>query len=157
MKKLISIVLILLFTLLSLGGCKINSDELPFAHKKPSNFYYTNLLAKDLINLSSLKGSMYELNLHKEKPIDSEGFESVVTFFKSLSSKNFINKPDDLPTNPQFKVFLTTENEKFVINVYNEKYISIHPWEGIYQEDYIELSNIKLRYNIYELCKYYFR
>lgn len=157
MKKWILKFFILFFSISFFCGCEIKSEDIPISKKKPNNYYYTSLLANCLIETPSLKGTLYELNLHKEKELNKEGFDSVVTFFKALSSKNFISKPADLPQKPQFKVYLSTYKQKFVINIYNEKYITIHPWDGIYSEDYLDIANINARYNLYELCKYYYR
>jgi hypothetical protein len=157
MKKWILNLFVSFFALCFLCGCQIRPEDIPITRKKPNNFYYTNLTANSLIKDSSIKGSLYELNLHKEKELNKEGFDSVITFFKALSSKNFINKPSDLPQKPEFKMYLSSKDQKFVINIYNEKYITIHPWDGVYSEDYIDISNINARYNLYELCKYFYR
>jgi hypothetical protein len=157
MKKCTLLLLTLILTLSTLCGCGIKAEDMPITRKKPNNFYYTNLLANSLISNSNIKVTMYELNLHKEKETNADDLDSIVTFFKALSPKNFINKPSDLPQKPKYKIFIAIDNQKHTINVYNEKYITIHPWDGIYSEDYIDISNINARYNIYELCKYFYR
>jgi hypothetical protein len=150
--------LLAIFIIISIfTGCKMKSTDLPIARKKPSNFYYTSILANNMAADNNIKGSVFEINLHKEKELGQEGYESILVFFKSLKSRNFINKPADLPAKPQYKFYITSKNEKYVINIFNEKYISIHPWDGIYIDDYIDISDINTRYSLYELCKYFFK
>lgn len=157
MNKRISVLLITLIILSIFTGCKIKATDIPIARKKPNNYYYTSLLATSMITDNNIKGSVFELNLHKEKELTQEGYENIIVFFKTLRSKNFVNKPVDLPAKPQYKLFITSKNDKYVINIYNDKFVTIHPWDGIYIVDYIDISDINTRYNPYELCKYLFK
>jgi hypothetical protein len=140
-----------------LTGCGIKSTDLPITRKKPNNYYYTNLAAQSLIKNNEVKVSIMEMNLLKEKPLPKEGNENLIGFFKTLRSQSFISKPADLPSKPQFKIFITGRNEKYVINVFNDKYVSIFPWDGVYTMDYIDMTNVNVLYNLNGLCKYFFK
>lgn len=159
MKKcLLSMLLFLLLPLL-LMGCTVNIGRFTFNNfsvtkKKPNDFYYTNNLLKNLTLEKSLKITVLDTNFYKEEELSSEDIEIVKNFGKALSTKNFMQKPKDLPDKVAYKLFFTFNKEKYVINIYNEQYISVYPWDGTYPMDYIDMQGIQPLYNIYSLCKY---
>lgn len=156
MKKF-SILFLFFICITVISGCGIKASDIPFEIKKPNNYFYTNQIIQSIGTGENIKGTLFEFNLHKEKELPKEGVENIMGFFKSLKNINFISKPQDLPDKPQYKLYITTNNEKFVLNVYNEKYLSIHPWDGVYSEDYIDMTEIYTLYNLHGLCKYFFK
>jgi hypothetical protein len=157
-KKLLCII-ILLFVPVIFMGCtiKIGSytvNNLTVTKKKSNNFYYTNNLAKYLTLDSSTKIKLLDTNFYKEKELSEEDIVIVKNFTKALKKPNFIEKPKELPEKPAYKLFFTFSKEKYVVNVYDEKYISVYPWDGTYSMDYIDMEGIQPLYNIYGLCKY---
>jgi hypothetical protein len=157
-KKLLYII-ILLFVPVIFMGCtiKIGSytvNNLTVTKKKSNNFYYTNNLAKHLTLDSSTKIKLLDTNFYKEKELSEEDIVIVKNFTKALKKPNFIEKPKELPERPAYKLFFTFSKEKYVVNVYDEKYISVYPWDGTYSMDYIDMEGIQPLYNIYGLCKY---
>ena len=143
-----------IFFSLSLFGCKYTFNKSIFAKNKPSNYYYTKLLMKDL-SLESPK-ELYALymNFYKKKDFSKEDSTTFIKFFNSLNNTSFIDKPTNLPAKPLYKIFLTFSNNKYVLNIYNERYISIYPWDGDYKMDYLDISKMYKAYNLYGLCNY---
>jgi hypothetical protein len=142
-----------------LTGCnvKIGSytiNNFSVVKKKPSNLYYTNNLAKDLTLESSVKIKLLDTNFYKEKELANEDIETVRSFVKTLKKSNFIEKPSNLPEKPAYKLYFDFAKEKYVMNVYNEKYISVYPWDGNYSMDFIDMNDTQPLYNIFGLCKY---
>jgi hypothetical protein len=140
-------------------GCtfKIGSytiNNLTVTKKKPNNFYYTNNLTKNLTLESSIKIKLLDTNFFKEKDLLGDDITTVKKFTEALKKPNFIERPKDLPEKPVYKLFFTFSKEKFVVNVYNERYLSVYPWDGTYSMDYIDMAGIQPLYNIYGLCKY---
>lgn len=138
-------------------GCSTGAPNFPSSGKKPSNSHYTNLLVKAINTDASCSVKIYETNLHKEKDLTKDGIESLRNFFKLLSSSNFIKAPSDIPQKPQYKIFVSIGCEKHVINVYSEKVISIYPWDGSYEMDFIDMSGIYTSYNLHGLCRHFFK
>ena len=130
-------------------GCNIS-----FNGKKSNNFYYTNLLAKDLTLETFYKCSVIDSNYYKEKLLSKEDAATIKNFTKALSKSTFIERPKDLPLKPMYKLIIVFSKDKYVINVYNEKFVSIFPWDGSYSMDYIDMSKIQFSYNLFGLCKY---
>ncbi|SHH63408.1 DUF4883 family protein [Clostridium grantii] len=153
MKKgsLFVIILLLIFSILFFANEELNK-------KKPYNFYYTNLLAKNLTleEIASVKA--LDVNYYKTKDVTLDDISTIKDFMKYISQNDFSSKPIDLPVAPVYKIFFTLKdsNEMFVVNVYSSKYLSVYPWDGDFEVDYIDMSNIPVRYNIYNLCKYIF-
>lgn len=153
MKKVISAALILFISLL-LNGCKINYSEYPNISEKPNKSYYTLLLASEIKDNTNYNVSLLETNLYKEVSLDQEGKDTIINFLSTLEAANFIKMEEDIKTTPEYKFFVKIQSNKYVINVYNEALISIHPWDGIYKEDFISMNNIPKAYNLHGLSKY---
>ena len=121
---------------------------------KPSNYYYTKLLMADLsIDPPSELYALF-MNFYKKKDFSKEDRSTLVNFLNSLKNDSFIDKPANLPSKPLYKIFLTFSKSKYIINIYNERYISIYPWDGDFRMDYIDTSKMYKAYNLYGLCKY---
>ncbi|MGE5628857.1 MAG: DUF4883 family protein, partial [Solirubrobacterales bacterium] len=123
-------------------------------NKKPSSFYYTNKLMENIKLNKINKCSAFEMNYYKEIEIDTDNFNKVCTFFNKLNTSNFIAPPNDIPSKPKYMIFFTSDDGKFIANIYNEKYISVYPWDGSYEMDFIDISSISNSNNIYELCNF---
>lgn len=153
---LITSIIVLIFSLtgcsFAIGNYKV--DNLSVSKKKPNNFYYTNLLAKNLTLSSSCKAIILDTNFYKEKDLEKEAVDTIKKFTKELNKHNFVDKPSDLPAKPLYKLYFTFDKEKYIINVYNERYLSIYPWDGNYPMDYIDMNSISPSNNISSLCKY---
>lgn len=159
MKRKISIlVIIILFSILSFGcAFKIGSmtiNNFTVTMKKPNKYYYTNNIAKYLIQNSSVKIKLLDTNFYKEKELSQDDIDTIKNFTKALKKANFIEKPKELPQKPTYKLFLTFDKEEYIINVYNEKYIAVYPWDGTYSMDYVDMNGTQNLYNLYGLCKY---
>lgn len=156
MKKII-LILISVTLLTNVTGCNIKSTDLPLVTKKANTYYYTNLLSKIIMSDDKCTGMLLETNLHKEVNLTNEGIDIIKGFLKNLKTNNFIQKPSDLPEKPQYRIYINSNKEKYVINVYNEKYSSVQPWDGVYIMDYIDMSNVYTLYNLHGLCKHFFK
>ena len=142
------------FSILVLLSFILISCNYSISRKKPTNLYYTNLLAKNLTLKNISNAVVVETNFYKEKNIPLEDLETIKAFATNLTKANFIDKPKDLPKKAVYKILLTFNKDKYVINIYSDKYISIFPWDGNYPMDYIDMENIQLSRNLYNLCKY---
>jgi hypothetical protein len=142
------------FFSLILFGCNYNFSKSIFIKSKPNNYYYTNLLMKDLSLEKPVELYALYMNFYKKKDFSKEDLSTFSDFFNSLNKDSFVEKPAKLPDKPLYKIFLTFSENKYMINVYNENIISIYPWDGAYGMDYIDTSKMYKAYNLYGLCKY---
>ncbi|WP_373898976.1 DUF4883 family protein [Haloimpatiens sp. FM7315] len=152
MKKIISLLICILIIVFL---CLLNScSPAKLSKEKPSNHYYFTKLANNITISKKVKLNILDTNFYKNKSIKEEDLSTIINFMNNLKVTNFIKKPFNLPQKPEYKIFLELEGEKYVINVYNEKYISIFPWDGNYSMDYIDMSSIYTAYNLHGFCKY---
>ncbi|MFL0196509.1 DUF4883 family protein [Clostridium sp. WILCCON 0269] len=149
--------LLFLMAVALLLGFNYKLDNTIFTQKKPNNFYYTNLLAKNLTLSSPVKCTIEENNFHDEMNLNKDNIKDIKNMLSTLNKKNFIAKPKNLPKKSAYRISFTFNKEKLLIDVYNEKYLSIYPWDGDYPMDYLDTSNIPASLNLYYLGKYIFK
>ncbi|MBU3183178.1 DUF4883 family protein [Clostridium psychrophilum] len=109
---------------------------------------------KDLSQEKPVELYTLYMNFYKKKDFSKDNLSTFIQFFNSLNNNSFISKPANLPNKPLYKIFVTFSVNKYVINIYNDKYISIYPWDGNYSMDYIDTSKMYKAYNLFGLCKY---
>ena len=136
------ILLIILFT----------SCSNPINKEKGNKYYYTNEVSKHLTLDKNISGHTMDTNFYKEIELSKDSITTIKDFIGNLKSENFVDLPKDLPDKPNYKLYLNFDKEKYVINVYTEKYISIYPWDGDYSMDYIDMTGVHINYNLYGLC-----
>lgn len=159
MKKKIYILFIIILLSTFSSGCtfkfgNVTLNNFTVNTKKPNKYYYTNSIAKYLTLNSSIKVKLLDTNFYKEKELSEEDIDTIKNFTKALKITNFIEKPKNLTEKPAYKLFFTFDKEKYIINVYNERYISVYPWDGTYLMDYVDMNGTQNLYNLYGLCKY---
>jgi hypothetical protein len=137
-----------------LTGCNLDMTKIVYNKEKPFAFYYTNEVAKHISLEGSYKAVIFETNLYKEKEIPSEDKPTIQNFLKNLKEKNFIKKPTDLPQKPVYKLYLSFSKDKYIMNVYSDKYVSVYPWDGNFEMDYIDMTGTHTSDNIFYLCSY---
>ncbi|KYH35047.1 hypothetical protein CLTEP_10400 [Clostridium tepidiprofundi DSM 19306] len=155
-KKNIYFIPILILIVLFFSSCTVNIDK--FIEKnKPNKFYYTQSLVTDFHNNPNHSVNVLYLNFYKSQKLDKSEILILRKFFKNLKNSDFISKPENLPDKPVYKLFCMFDNKcKYVIEVYNDRFLCIYPWDGYYEEDYIDMKNTYNAYNIMGLCKYVF-
>lgn len=150
-------ILLILIPVIFLAGLSYKLNNEVFNPKKPNNFYYTNLLAKNLTLSSPSKCTMEENNFHDEINLNKDTIADIKNMLSYLKKKNFIVEPKSLPEKSAYRITFTFNKEKLLIDIYNEKYACIYPWDGKYPMDYIDISDIPASLNLYYLGKYLFK
>nr|WP_243158863.1 DUF4883 family protein [Clostridium cochlearium] len=117
--------------------------------------YYTNKLVENINSEPDYQCVIVDTNFYREEYLQKENLSIVKNFLNSINKNSYVlyNKKT-IPQKPLYKIFLIFSNEKFVINVYNENYVSIHSWDGYHRMDYIDTSSIPYSYNLYNLCNF---
>ncbi|WP_123053039.1 DUF4883 family protein [Clostridium sp. JN-1] len=156
MKKLLYFLFTALIISILLTGCNHDLDNTIYMHKKPNNFYYTNILSQSIDSEPSYKCSILNVNFYKRKDLDNKNTAVITSMIKSLNKNNFVSKPENLNSKPPYKIFFTFNNKKMVMNVYDQQYVSVYPWDGNYSMDYIDMKGLPIALNIYNLCDYIF-
>ena len=149
MKKRLSL-LFLLFTFLFITSCQV----MDYNKKKPNDFFYTKELYNKIISSKDIKVYLFESNLHKEIDVTAEGVDTIKSFIENLKDESFITKTEDMDYETPYKFFIDMDGDRYVIKIYNDDLVSIHPWDGIYTPDYINSSKVYKAYNLQKFAKY---
>jgi hypothetical protein len=149
LKKLLYIFFISIL-LLNITAC---SNIKTFQSKKPCNNYYTDLLDKDLKTQNKYLIILLDTQFYKKVTLGQAESDLVKKSLLTLQSANFINKPKDIPDKALYKIYFTFKSQKFVAEVYNEKYMCVYPWDGAYERDYINMDSLPVAYNIFIFSK----
>lgn len=145
MKKLIYIFIPILVISFYLCSCNIN-----YKNSKPQAYYYTNSLIKAMNKDNDYECYAIDTNYYKKIVLTGESLTIVRGFIKCIKTDNFIADPK-LTKDPPYKIYFRFKNQKYIINIYDEKYVSIYPYDGIYPMDYLNCSNVYKFYNLYSL------
>ncbi len=152
MKKLLSIFLVIMVTYL-FASCTFNESQYIRPSSKPKVDYYTSEI-KDKINENEeYTIRIFDLNLYKYYEVDKKEHSIIPEFIDSLNNDSYNAELQD-GLIPEYKIIIEFSNSKYVINVFNDKLISIYPWDGVYKEDIISMDDVPDYYNLYMYCEY---
>ncbi|MGL5615218.1 MAG: DUF4883 family protein [Sarcina sp.] len=156
MKKNIYLLLVIfIFASFSFMGCSL--EEYINVKEKPNELYYTEqlleLINKKEINIRILETGFYKEIVLKEKEISI--IKDFTTALKKEQSYSKMNK-EEIPEKALYKIYIESKDskEKFIIDVYGDDFISIFPWDGNSEKDWIKLTDIPTSLKPESLCKY---
>lgn len=153
-RKIIPFAILVFLCTSLLTGCAISFKDILSRKEKPNNFYYTNKLMESFALESDCTINVVYMNFYKGVELKEGETPIVKKFFNHLKKDSFVSKPNNLPEKPAYKMYFTFTNSKYVINIYNARYISVYPWDGEYEVDYIDMKNTYKAYNLFWLSKY---
>ncbi len=144
----------IMFAFLMLCGCSVNTAQYINLSKKPCNNYYTNLLYKKLNEDNSYTVHVFDTNLYKDIEVSSDLKLTISNFITSLNSDSYADS-SNTESKEAYRIKIVFSNgSKFLIKVFNDKYITLSPWDGVYSEDYINMTNVPLAYNLFDFCNH---
>lgn len=156
MYKYLKILLIILTFSFFTMGCNKNI-KLPLKLSKPSLDLYTENLIRSIKNSKNVQISIFYPKIGKNKVIPDDYMEKFNLFIESIKPNYFINsKNKNLNLqNPEYRLTVFINNtETFIINIFDTKYVTIHPWDGTYEADIIDISNLHDGINIYNIVNF---
>lgn len=131
----------------------ISACALPEYNKKIDNSYYSKRVIANFKAYKNFKATALDFNLYQEVTFQPSDIDIIKNFMLNLKPENYISKPTKLEATPAYRIFISTENQRYILDIYNENYISLFPWDGNYSKDFIDMSKVHLSYNLYSLCK----
>lgn len=149
MKKLISIIVILSFTL---TACSFQDPKYINFSTKPSNHYYTDELKNKILNNENFTLYVFDTNLYKEIEVPDEENSIIENFLSCLTSNNYSDEKIDIKE--PYRIKLSFNDTKYLIKIFNDSIISISPWDGNYKEDVISIKDLPLGYNLLDFCNH---
>lgn len=152
MKKILFTILI--FMTMLFQGCSIKSYQYINLRSKPSINYYTSQLKKDLDKAEDFSLSVFDLNFYKNVQVGEEDKKAFKNFLKSIKDDNFINETIEKDKKCLYRVFVNIDDDKYLLKVYADYYITLSPWDGSFNEDVINEASLPLGYKLDTFCKY---
>ncbi|WP_238907233.1 DUF4883 family protein [Clostridium sp. YIM B02506] len=144
----------LFICLFFLSGCSFNSSQYINLKSKPSNDYYTQELNNALNSSEDFSLVVFDSNYYKQMPVDDEDKKSFKSFLKSIKDDNFTEEAIDSSKKCLFRVYVTIDNTKYQIKVFQDQYVSIAPWDGVFKEDVLKEESIPLGNKLTTFCNY---
>ena len=156
--KVFLILLIFSFSVISCSKPSFNTISSSLKISKPSLDYYTKYLKHSISKKNNTTHlSILYTKTGKNKSIPVKDIDKFTTFLNSLKPSHFLNTNQKTleVKDPEYRltVFINS-NPAFIINIFNYKYINIHPWDGIYNPDFIDISSLQTRTNIYNIVDF---
>lgn len=109
----------------------------------------------DNINNSTIDIKMVESKFNAKKTIKSEDLNIVIEMLTSLDKCERINPIDDIDS--LFKIYLTINEEKFILEVYGDDILEIYPWDGYRATEFISAKKLPNSLNPESICNYIFK
>lgn len=148
--KHIKLIIIILFLFL-LQGCSFKDPKyIHFEEKEIPNFYINEISSK-LLNGEDFSMEIFNTNLYKRIKIDDSEKIVIDNFINALTEANYLDNEKPI-TRESYEMRLIFKDEKYIIKVYSENIVTVFPWDGIYEEDLINMINIPQRYNLMDFC-----
>lgn len=150
-------IIILILSLLLLQGCSYEKPDYIHFQKKPSLQYYTNEIMSKILNNEYYSLEIYDKNVSKIIKIDDSEKIIIADFINNLTNDSYLKTIDNSEIETevyQLRIKFKNSNNKYIINIYNDETITIFPWDGIFNEDYISMKNVPARYNLFNFCNY---
>lgn len=153
------IFIIFIFPLLIMGCNKNFTESIksPLRISKPSLNLYTENLIRSIKNTENLQISIFYPKIGKNKTIPNNYMEKFNLFIESIKPNYFIDpkKQNINLQNPEYRLTIFINNSPtFILNIFDAKYITINPWDGTYEPDIIDISNLHTGINIYNIVDF---
>lgn len=151
MKRLKFLIVILAVCLLQ-GCTAFNNPKYIHFGTKSSPSYYTNEVYSKILSNENFTMVLFINNLYKDISIDSSENEVIKDFIFSIPEENYMDEDPPSETEPYELRLEFEDGSKYIINVYNDKLVSLYPWDGNYKEDVISMEKVPIHYNLYDFC-----
>lgn len=145
--------IIITLLIVSLQGCVFNNPRYINLNSKPNDYYYSNLVYKNLKENKNFTLKVFDCAFYKYYTVDEEDLDILLSFFESLNIDNYLTELD-IQNNPKYELIIEFDNEKFLFNVYDNNSVTLYPWDGNYHEDMISMEGVSPYNNLYSFCTY---
>ncbi len=158
-KKIKLLLILLLFPVLIMSCNKsfINTISAPLRISKPSANFYTNHLIRTFNNSNNVHISILYTKTGQNKTISEKHMDTFSKFINYIKPINFLdpNKNTINLNDPEYRITISiNQKNAFIINVFNKSFLTVHPWDGIYSPDVLDISNFHESINLYNLCEF---
>ncbi|MBB6713762.1 DUF4883 family protein [Clostridium gasigenes] len=151
--RYLKLILILMIICIIPGCTVVQNPEYISLKTKPNTHFYTGEIYSKLSKDEPYTLKIFDMNVYKYFNVNTREHSIVLEFIENLKDPNF-NIEIDSKLEPRYKLIIEFEDSKYVINAYNEKELSVYPWDGTFPKDTISMENVPDYYNIYKFCEF---
>lgn len=127
-------------------------------YEKPEKNYYINRLCskfeQDNETLNNIEISLLITNYYKYLSLPDEHKKSVVSSIKTFNNAAFDGEENFSSKKPLFKYVIKIQEEKYIIDVFDDDFFTVYLWDGKYPKDIITMKNSYPYENLYEISQY---
>ncbi|MCM1990647.1 DUF4883 family protein [Oceanirhabdus seepicola] len=127
-------------------------------YEKPSKNYYINRLCYELDleneTLNNTEISLLITNYYKYISLPDEHKKSVISSIKTFENHTFEGDYELSNKKPLFKYIIKIDDEKYVIDVYDDDFLTVYLWDGKYPKDMITMKNSYPYENLFQISEY---
>ncbi|SDO77481.1 DUF4883 family protein [Clostridium gasigenes] len=146
--------ILILMIICIIPGCTVTQNPEYISLKtKPNTHFYTGEIYSKLSKDEPYTLKIFDMNVYKYFNVNTREHSIVLEFIENLKDPNF-NIEIDSKLEPRYKLIIEFKDSKYVINAYNEKELSVYPWDGTFPEDTISMEDVPDYYNIYKFCEF---
>ncbi|WP_297520437.1 DUF4883 family protein [uncultured Clostridium sp.] len=144
----------ILFSILSISLNFISCSTIEYSSNKnkPSESHYSESL-KELITTDITEIKLIENKFYKEVILDKNSTKLISDMVNELDLKS-ITLPLSSDIECLFKLHIKNNTQKYVIDVYGNDIISIYPWDGVYEKDFLDISSLPLSLKAESICNF---
>ena len=155
--KTLCIILINIFLTMFFTGCVFEDPKYINLRNKPNLYSYSNEVYIKIKNNEEFTIKVFDYNLYKYYDVPTSDNDVILSFFQSLTNDNYKDEiPEDI-TSPCYKLiieFNNREKSKYIIDVYNNNFVTLFPWDGNFPKDKITMDDVPKYDNLYDFCIY---
>ncbi|MGL4875480.1 MAG: DUF4883 family protein [Clostridium sp.] len=141
-------------TIILLSGCSSSSSRyLNFTENTDKNHYFEEINEK-LKNKENFAVEVFDSNFHKTFDVGDEHNDIITNFFSYLTVESFVEPIDKKNNKKIFEVILTFDSATYYLTIINENYLYISPYDGYISSDFINMSSVPQKYNLYNFCNF---
>ncbi len=151
--KSILILPTILLCLLSLLYFKVYHN-----YEKPLKNYYINRLCSKLDveneTLNNTEISLLITNYYKYISLPVEHKQAVISSIKTFENHTFEGEYEFSNKKPLFKYIIKIQGEKYIIDVFDDDFLTVYLWDGKYPKDIITMKDSYPYENLFKLSEY---
>ena len=151
-KKIIKIPLFLIFFITIAFTFKFLFSTYRINIENKSEILYSfNSLDENTLSIKIL-----ETKFNAQRTIKNDDLNILKSMLKGIDDSTRISDPNIL-TQSLFKIYINDDKKKYVIDLYGDDILSIYPWDGTTEKEFISAKKLPNSLNPESICNYIFK
>ena len=105
---------------------------------------------------NTLSIKVLETKFNAKKTIENDDLVILKNMLKGIDSSVRIENPN-ISTQSLFKIYINDDEKKYVIDLYGDDILSLYPWDGTTEKEFISVKKLPNSLNPESICNYIFK